>query len=58
MVCKRQYIIAPGCCAAQLLILGRFLCFLGDGACAALAWASVASEGPRACSVVQVSKSG
>lgn len=42
VVCKRQYIIAPGCSSCSgLLILGRFLCFLGDGACAALAGASV-----------------
>lgn len=42
----------------RLFILGRFLCFLGDEACAALAPASVIPEGPRACFVVQVLKGG
>lgn len=58
-VCKRQYIIAPGCpLCSSLFILGKFLCFPGDGACVTLAPASVVSEGPQACFVVQVSKGG
>lgn len=42
----------------QSFIPERFLCFLGDEACAALGPASVISEGPQARFVVQVSKGG